>query len=360
MNRFTWVAASIATGCLLAFGVNCAGADDTVYSSAWGPNVSLPTQATLDESREKRTIPLHSVSIEKRPGHLPWGRQRVRAANELPVERRADSKLTAKDIRSSGSYSGYEKFSIAAFTRPLPVVAEASPVEVRAITPAAYSTNRLVMARNAAYSESPEALGETLRTAANVVSVDVRKPTKAKAVRRVTPDAATDTAVTIVGRPGEKVHEVSGGGVLVDDEVAPELNTMSPEAIARQAAARDERDAKNQALKEQREEELQGEAAPETGNADADAVAEAPPAPPGPREVETERRYDWRKGLYVRVPKDAPPVPAPGIVVAPADRFDNGEAAKLDAPLRGKVPRRPKPVEEPKAEAPAVQAAPEQ
>lgn len=294
---------------------------------------------------ERRNVPMRAVSITARPPAARFGRETVPPADDdLRPARRRESKVVVRDIRPSTRVQYGNDFGVVALGRAVPHDDDAHAIDSRTIARADGSSRRFVLAENdgpsaASTSELMELLQEVRSPSgrSGVVAVDVRTQAEAPAPRNRMPrtEPRAQSVVTIVGRPGERVREVSGTSSQELDDAAPVLNRLNTEALAQLEAAREVRDARNEEFRTRREEALQADT-----EAEPDAAAPETPQPPGPREVETVRRYDWRKGIYVRVPVDDPPVPRPSIVTGPAglvdDRQPNNQGATV---LQGRVPR---------------------
>ena len=322
-------------------------ASSTIPSRSWVASGVLETaQGAYETQTEDRFEPLRAVSITSRPGSFAFGREPAHPVNELPVERRANSKVIAKDIRGdSSSLSVSAGITVVSFGKALPDATRASAVEMRAITRVGAPSNRMMVAQNEGPSvSSTEELHEVLQDArspqgrSGVVAVDIGRPVDVPlaTARVVRPAPDTGAAVTIVGRPGQRVLEITDEDFRELDTSAPVLNQVNTEAIAQEQAAQEALDVKNEELRAAREEQ---DAEAQADRLDAAAKAAAPPPP---RDTKTVRRYDWRKGIYVRVPEDAPPVPAPGIATGPAGLVGDSQTTTQDGTvLRGRIRRLP-------------------
>lgn len=304
------------------------------------------TQGAHESEVSARNDTVRVVSIMPRRGPLRLGRETAHMVNRLPESRRADSEVIAKDIQgATNSSSVVTGIGVASFGRPLPDAVRAQSVEMRAIVRMSGRGHRLVIAQsNGPSPASTEELHEVLQEARSpqgqpyVVAVEVGKPVDQPVQVRQAGEPTSEAAPkeTIVGRPGQRVIEITADDFKDADHSALVLNQASPEAIARAQAAREARDARNEEFRANREELLKADAEAKA-KAESDESTQTPPAP---REVKTVRRYDWRKGNFVRVPEDAPPVPKPSVATGPAglvgDVDTNGDDETV---LRGRVQR---------------------
>jgi hypothetical protein len=322
---------------------------ELVATSASVSHLTIGSYDTDSTSTAARYAQMRAVTVIPRRTQSPWRHERlqpIRAAESRPNSTSSQAMRVA-EIAPGPTQLAAGGVTAVAFNRELPDLSKSSVVEVRAITRSARSHPAIVAAQREptpTAASSPEELRDLIQEVrapdrpATTIAVDVARPRSAAPVSQRLPrdDAA---AVTIVGRPGERVREVSGTETLLLDDATPVLNRMSDAALARQEMRRQALEERTREVRERHQQEQQEQAQAQTEAGQRPIIVE----------VETERRYDWRRGIYVRVPKDAPPVPAPSVAVGPAGLVNRD--SRNEGVLRGRVQRGARQPEESRATA---------